>query len=301
MKKKILIIGAASVLATYLIKELKKYYEVYGLFNKRKVKIHGIKFLKNKFNIRKKDPNFIHNKKFFFVINCAAITNVEFCEKNKLKCSKVNFNLVNKIIENIDIEKTGFVQISTDHLFDSKKKFITEITQPKPLNEYSKSKLLAENLIIKKLKNFFIIRTNFFGWGTPYKNTFSDNIIFPLKKKKKVKVLNDVYFNPILLNDLASLIARLLKCKKFGVYNICSNEKLTKFELAKKIAKKFNLPINFIEPINRSISKIKRPKNMVLSNNKLKKILKIKTKSIDKQLDIMFKRRNYNSKININF
>ena len=39
---------------------------------------------------------------------------------------------------------------------------------------------------------------------------------------------------------------------------------------------------------------------MALSNNKLRKILKIKPKSIDKQLDIMFKRRNFNSKININ-
>ena len=301
MKKKILIIGAASVLATYLIKELKKYYEVYGLFNKRKIQIHGIKFLKNKFYTKKKDQNFIYNKNFFFVINCAAITNVEFCEKNKLKCHKVNLSLVNKIIENINIKKTGLMQISTDHLFVSKKKFITEKTQPKPLNEYSKSKFLAENLVKKRLKNFFIIRTNFFGWGTPYKDTFSDNIIFPLKKNKKVKVLNDVYFNPILLNDLATLVVRLIKSKKFGVYNICSNEKMTKFDLAKKIVKKFNLPINFLEPINRSISKIKRPQNMALSNNKLRKVLKIKPKSIDKQLDIMFKRRNFNSKININF
>ena len=40
---------------------------------------------------------------------------------------------------------------------------------------------------------------------------------------EKVKVLNDVYFNPILLNDLATLVVRLIKSKKFGVYNICSN------------------------------------------------------------------------------
>ena len=156
------------------------------------------------------------------------------------------------------------------------KKFITEITKPKPLNEYSKSKYLAENLVKKRLKFFFIVRTNFFWLGyNSYKNTFSDKIIFPLKKNKKVKVLNDVYFNPILLNDLAILVARLIKSKKYGIYNICSNEKLTKFDLAKKIAKRFNLPIHFLEPINRSISKIKRPQNMALSNNKLRKFSKL--------------------------
>jgi dTDP-4-dehydrorhamnose reductase len=301
LKKKILIIGAASVLATYLTKELKKYYEVYGLLNKRKIKLSGVKFLKNKLDKKTIDINYIYNKDFFFVINCAAITNVEFCENNKSKCHKINFGLVKKIINNINVQKTGLMQISTDQLFVSKKKLIIEKTKPKPLNEYSKSKFLAENLVKNKTKNFFIVRTNFFGWGTPYKNTFSDKIIFPLKRNKKVKVLNDVYFNPILLNDLAGLVVRLLKSKKFGVYNICSNEKLTKFDLAKKIAKRFNLPIHFLEPINRSISKIKRPQNMALSNNKLRKVLKIKPKSIDKQLDIMFKRRNFNSKININF
>lgn len=299
MKKKILIIGAASVLATYLIKKLKKNYHVHVLFNKKKIKLSGVKVLKNKLQ-KKKDINYIYNKDFFFVINCAAITDVDSCEKNKSRCHEINYSLVKKIINNIDVKKTGLMQISTDQLFVSKKKFITEITKPKPLNEYSKSKYLAENLVKKRLKIFFIVRTNFFGWGTPYKNTFSDKIIFPLKKNKKVKVLNDVYFNPILLNDLAILVARLIKSKKYGIYNICSNEKLTKFDLAKKIAKRFNLPIHFLEPINRSISKIKRPQNMALSNNKLRKILKIKPKSIDKQLDIMFKRRNFNSKININ-
>ena len=47
------------------------------------------------------------------------------------------------------------MQISTDQLFVSKKKFITEITKPKPLNEYSKSKYLAENLVKKRLKIFY--------------------------------------------------------------------------------------------------------------------------------------------------
>ena len=57
------------------------------------------------------------------------------------------------------------MQISTDQLFVSKKKFITEITKPKPLNEYSKSKYLAENLVKKRLKNFFLLLEQIFLVG----------------------------------------------------------------------------------------------------------------------------------------
>ena len=42
--------------------------------------------------------------------------------------------------------KTKFVQISTDQLFASKKGFISEIENPKPLNNYAKSKFLAEEI-----------------------------------------------------------------------------------------------------------------------------------------------------------
>ena len=37
--------------------------------------------------------------------------------------------------------------------------------------------------LLKKLKNYLIVRTNFFGWGTKYRKSFSDIIIQKLKKK----------------------------------------------------------------------------------------------------------------------
>ena len=293
MKKKILIIGGASILSNYLISDLKENFEVYLLFNKRKKIISKTKKIDLDFN-KKKDLNKISYLKFFLIINCAAITDVDYCEKNYLKCLNSNFFLVKKIVDEIKNTKTKFVQISTDQLFISKNKFIKEIEPPKPLNNYAKSKFLAEKYITNNLKKFFIIRTNFFGWGLNYKKTFSDNIIINLQKKRKIKVLTDVNFNPILLNDLSKIIKKMIKTDHYGIFNVCSNEKLSKIDLAKKIANKFNLTKKLIIPIKRSISKTKRPKNMVLSNNKLKRKFKIRINSIDNQIDLMFKTKKLN-------
>lgn len=293
MKKKILIIGAASILSNYLIKDLKENFEVYLLFNKRKRIISKTKRINLNLNL-KKDLKKISNMKFFLIINCAAITDVDDCEKNNHKCLNINFFLVKKIVNEIKNTKTKFVQISTDQLFSSKKGFISEIEKPKPLNNYAKSKFLAEKYVINNLTKFFIIRTNFFGWGLSYKKTFSDNVIANLKKKRKIKVLSDVNFNPILLNDLSKIIKRMIKTNRYGIYNVCSNEKLLKIDLAKKIASKFNLQEKLIIPIKRSILKTKRPKNMVLSNIKLKRKFKIRMNSIDNQINLMFKTKKFN-------
>ena len=169
IEKKILIIGGASILSNYLISDLKENFEVYLLFNKRKRIISKTKRIDLDFN-KKKDLNKQSYLKFFLIINCAAITDVDYCEKNYLKCLNSNFFLVKKIVDEIKNTKTKFVQISTDQLFISKNKFIKEIEPPKPLNNYAKSKFLAEKYITNNLKKFFIIRTNFFGWGLNYKN-----------------------------------------------------------------------------------------------------------------------------------
>ena len=43
----------------------------------------------------------------------------------------------------------------------------------------------------------------------------------------------------------------MIKTDHYGIYNVCSNEKLSKINLAKKIANKFNLPKKLIIPINK--------------------------------------------------
>ena len=51
--------------------------------------------------------------------------------------------------------------------------------------------------------DYLILRTNFFGNSLVDKQSFSDFIINNLKKKNKIYLFEDVYFNPLILNNFS--------------------------------------------------------------------------------------------------
>ena len=59
--------------------------------------------------------------------------------------------------------------------------------------------------VSKILNNALIIRTNFFGWGTSYRQSFSDFVIDNLRKGNNITLFNDVFYTPILIETLVEL------------------------------------------------------------------------------------------------
>ncbi len=79
---------------------------------------------KRKFDLTKKRnlEGFILKTKPDFIINCAAITNIETCEFNKKFTKKVNVGIVKNLIsiKKKYCLKFKLIQISTDQMYDSK-------------------------------------------------------------------------------------------------------------------------------------------------------------------------------------
>ena len=88
----------------------------------------------------------------------------------------------------------------------------SEKSYTNPLNYYAKTKVFCEDYIKKTKKIFLIIRTNFFGKGNKFKKSFSDKILLALSKK--INLFDDVYFNPISMNELSLIIRKLYERKK---------------------------------------------------------------------------------------
>ena len=122
---------------------------------------------------------------FKYVINCAAITNLNKCEKNKKNAWTINTLLPEKLSKISQKKNFRYIHISTDHMFSSKKiKYFKENSKYKMLNYYSKTKIAAEKKIINNKKNL-IIRTNFTGFKKEnLKSTFIGWVLFNIKKKK---------------------------------------------------------------------------------------------------------------------
>ena len=58
----------------------------------------------------------------------------------------------------------------------------------------------------------------------------------------------DIYFCPLLANDLARILLRLLALKESGLYHVVSSECLSKYEFGVRLAEKFGLDASLIAP-----------------------------------------------------
>ena len=95
------------------------------------------------------------------LINAAAFTYVDECEKNKNKCLEINTNSLDCLIPYLLKHNIHLVQISTDFVFDGMKGSYVENDICDPVNFYGFSKLKAENKIINsELSMYTILRTS---------------------------------------------------------------------------------------------------------------------------------------------
>jgi len=223
------------------------------------------------------------------LIHTAGLTNVEECETNPNLAQTVNVDLAKNIAIACNNQGVKLVHISTDHLFLGDQEFSKEGSVTNPVNNYAKSKFLGEQQVLENCKDALIIRTNFYGWGTKYRQSFSDFILNKLKNNEQVDLFSDVFFTPILIDELSKRTHQLIDTGAIGVFNVVSSERVSKYEFGIKLANCFNLDVSLINAVSISHKPdlVKRPKDMSLSNNKLCQTLNCKISSISKQIQTL--------------
>ncbi|MGB9748364.1 MAG: dTDP-4-dehydrorhamnose reductase [Candidatus Woesearchaeota archaeon] len=213
-------------------------------------------------------------KKPGVVVHAAAITDTDYCEKNKEECFKVNIvgtEFVQNLCNNL---KINMVLLSTDFVFDGKKGNYKEEDFRNPVNYYGFSKMVAED-ITEKLENHLIIRTSsIFGYFHPKKMDFPSFVITNLSAGKEVKIAKDFFRKPTFVEDLANAIIFLIKKRQNGIFHCCGSERISSYEFALKIATHFNLNKSLIKPVlSKEINlKAKRPRDSSLNTKKIENL-----------------------------
>jgi UDP-4-amino-4,6-dideoxy-N-acetyl-beta-L-altrosamine transaminase/dTDP-4-dehydrorhamnose reductase len=282
LKKKTLFLGGSSLLAYGWCNQIiDKEHVIIGIHN-RLTELEGFNTVSLNFNIIE---NQLKDLGVETIINCIGYTNVENCEINPEKAYEVNVELPSLISKVCKFLSINLVHISTDHLFDGETKNCNETTKVNPLNIYAKTKHEGETKVLEINPDALVIRTNFYACGPSYKESFSDFIINHLKLQRNISLFSDVYYTPILVSELAIAIEKLIKKKCCGIYNIVSDQRISKLNFGIKIADEFSFDKKLINSIsiNSRNDLVDRPSEMSLSNTKLKNE-GIFIKSIDDQI-----------------
>jgi len=289
MHKTILMTGGSGLLSTNWALSIRDEYKVTLLLHQKKISLLGVNTEIVSLSSLEECLSVLEKHQPDIVIHTAGLANVEECESNPNLAQTVNVDLAKNIATACSNQGVKLVHISTDHLFLGDQEFSTEESVINPVNNYAKSKFLGEKQVLENCKDALIIRTNFYGWGTKYRQSFSDLILDKLKNNQQVDLFSDVFFTPILIDELSKRTHQLIDANTMGVFNIVSSERVSKYEFGIKLANCFNLDVGLINTvsINDKPNLVKRPKDMSLSNTKLCQMLNCEIATLDEQLQIL--------------
>jgi dTDP-4-dehydrorhamnose reductase len=213
------------------------------------------------------------------IVNGAAFNNVDLSEKEHGMAYNINSLAVKTMAQEASRIKAKLVHISTDYIFDGVDGNYNEKSIPNPINFYGLSKLIGENFAAAYETPIIVRTSGVFGYSNNYPLFVYNN----LKDNKKVNAINGFY-SPIHAYNLARAIKQLIDLNYNGIINL-AGERISRYDLAIKIAETFNFDKNIEEIENSNNMLAKRPYDSSLDISMAKKMLGFDFYSIKSNLE----------------
>lgn len=217
------------------------------------------------------------------IVHTAGLTDVDRCEADPAQAIAGNAAPARSVAEASAARSIRLIHISTDHLFTGERSLVAETETPRPMNQYAVSKLRAEEWVREANPAALIARTNFFGWGHAERRSFSDWLLDNMRAGRSLSLFDDVHFTPILAGRVASECHALVERGESGIFNICGDERISKYRFAVRLAHAFDLGIDHLQKstIVGAGLKAPRPNDMSLDHAKARLALGTQPVSLD--------------------
>jgi dTDP-4-dehydrorhamnose reductase len=268
---RILITGASGLLGLNLALETAHRHTVFGTASQHPIKTDAFTVIQTDLLAQGAVERLLDDSQPDWVIHCAALANLDACEADPLLAQQLNIELPRKLASHVARGGAQLLHVSTDAVFDGLRGNYTELDQPSPVGVYSRTKLEGEQAVMGVDPHAIVARVNLFGWSLPGNRSLAEFFFNNLSQGKQVMGFTDVCFCPLLANDMASIFVHMLERKLSGLYHVVSSESLSKFEFGVRLAHRFNLDSQLINPTSvfKSGLKAARSPNLSLSSARL--------------------------------
>jgi dTDP-4-dehydrorhamnose reductase len=288
MKLRVLITGAGGMLGVDLWKELDRKYELFGIDVARCSLFVARRFTCVDITDKKSVSRVINKINPDVVIHTAAWTDVDGCELDPKKAYRINCEGTKNVAQASKICGATLIYVSTDFVFDGKKKKpYKETDKPHPISIYGDSKLKGEKAVRKTLKKYFILRTSWL-YGKHGKN-FVDTILAQARKKKVLRVVDNQVGSPTYTKDLAKAIRLLLnklftsyelRVTSYGTYHVSNSGSASWYDYSREILRLAKSPAKVIPISSEGLDRpARRPAMSVLDNSKFEKFTGFKMRN----------------------
>jgi dTDP-4-dehydrorhamnose reductase len=224
---KILILGASGLVGNALIEELSMNYDVYGTYNRTKLKITDDKQVQWDISEIKKITEFIEKNEPNIIISCLR---GDF---------NVQFEAHVKIIEKIKLTSTRFIFCSTTNVFDGDvARHHSENDLPIAESDYGQFKINCENLIKDELNERGIIVRLPMVWGknSPRLNDLKDKI----KNRQNIEAYGNIYLNHALDKKIAKQTRQIIESNLNGTFHLSTADIESQYSFISKLVQQLS-------------------------------------------------------------
>jgi dTDP-4-dehydrorhamnose reductase len=209
MAKRIVIVGKRGRLGAALARELAPSYDVIALG-------------REDLDLSAPVSPQIALPEFDTMLNCAAATNVDWCEQNPELAHRLNGEAAGELAEFCARRHARLIHVSTDYVFDGKSPVhLTEGAAPNPINRYGQSKRQGELTVLAASPDHLVVRVSWvFG---PDRPSFIDQIIAQARGEPVVAAVADKWSAPSYTLDIVQwLHPILLERPVGGILHLCN-------------------------------------------------------------------------------
>jgi len=207
------------------------------------------------------------------IVNCAAYTDVDGAENEAELANQVNAEAVGRLGALAKKAGLWLLHISTDFVFDGRSdRPYVETNTPNPINEYGRSKLAGEQLLIDSGCRYCIMRVQW-TYGL-HGNNFVTKLIQRTKGDKALKVVDDQIGSPTATTEVVKVICKLLTSKPQGIFHFASAGYVSRYEMARFVFDQLSIDMD-LSPCKTSdyVTPAARPLNSCFDCSKISPLL----------------------------
>ena len=225
------------------------------------------------------------------VIHTAAAADIDFCQTHPEAARAANVEFTRTVVDLCADTGARLVFCSTDTLFDGEHAPYSEDATPGPVNFYAQTKVEAEQLVARLGSQAVIARLSLVV-GLPLLgagNSFLVRMIAALKDGKTVSVSEREVRTPVDVITLGRALLELAARNHHGIFHLAGSSRVSRFEMAKKIALCFGLPQSLVIPQDalNAPDRAPRPRDVSLNNGKASALLETPMRTLDEGLSLI--------------
>lgn len=290
--KKILITGVTGLLGKALA-ETNEGHQLVGTYLPKTLSVPLYDFPTATLDVRDRERllTLFEEHKPDVVIHTASMGSVDYCETHKEEVREINVKGTQNVAHFCEEFGSKFIFISSNAVYDGRNPPYSEEDPVNPINFYGKLKLEGEEITNKCKAPHAVVRPILmYGWhhpsGRPNPVTWQ---ISMMEKGQKIKMVDDIYCNPLYSPNCAEAIWAVIDKNKEGVYNIAGKNRISRYDFALEVAEVFGFDKEDVEPVKNSFFKeiAPRPRDASYNVSKMENDLGVRALTTREGLELM--------------